>query len=81
MHVDWQTLGGIAVVSAAAALTLVLLVALALVASSGRPDQRAADPGGDGAAGPRTAGGTTVATLCLSAAGLLVAYGVYLIVA
>jgi hypothetical protein len=80
VHVDWPTLGGIAVVSAAAALTLVVLVACALVASPGRVHQQGT-PGGDGAAGPRTAAGTAVAALCLLAAGLLVGYGIYLIVA
>jgi hypothetical protein len=69
VHVDWPTLGGIAVVSAAAALTLVVLVACALVASSGRADRQV------------TAGGTAVAALCLLAAGLVLAYGVFLIVA
>lgn len=68
MHVDWSTLGGIAVVSAAAALTLVVLVACALVASSGRTEDR-------------TAAGTAVAALCLVAAGSVVAYGLHLIVA
>lgn len=76
MHVDWPTLGGIVVVSAAAALTLVVLVACALVASSGR-----ADEGSTSGTGPRTAAGTAVAALCLLAAGLVVAYALYLIVA
>ncbi len=79
MHVDWPTLGGIAVVSAAAALTLVVLVACALVASSGRTDPPIA-PEGDRSGGTRSAAGTAVAALCLVAAGLVVAYGLYLIV-
>ena len=81
MHVDWQTLGEITVVSAAAALTVVLLVACALVASSGRADPRAATPADGEAPGTRTAVGTAVTTLCLVAAGLVVGYGIYLIVA
>ncbi|MGY1745475.1 hypothetical protein [Blastococcus sp. SYSU D00695] len=78
MHVDWGTLAEIVVVAAAAALTVVLLVALALVGWSGRPARRA--PGAVGADGGHTAVGTAVAALCLLAAGLVVGYGLYLIV-
>ena len=76
MHIDWHTLGEIAVVSGAAALTVVVLVACALVTSSGRVD---AQHGGE-VPGPRTAVATAVTTLCLVAAGLVVGYGLYLIV-
>jgi hypothetical protein len=79
VHVDWPTLGSIAVVSAAAALTLVLLVACALVASSGRADE--GDVRAGGTTGSRTAAGTAVAALCLLAAGTVVCYALYLIVA
>jgi hypothetical protein len=80
VHIDWPTLGGIAVVSAAAALTLVVLVACALVASSGHVDRQRA-PGSHGVGEARTAAGTAVAALCLLAAGMVVAYALYLIVA
>ena len=77
MHIDWVTLAAIAVVAAAAALTVVLLVSFALVgwsARSGRPDD-------GGARGSHPAPGMAVAALCLVAAGLIVCYGLYLIVA
>jgi hypothetical protein len=77
VHIDWTTLAAIAVVAAAATVTVVLLVSFALVglsARSGRPvDDRA--PAG------RPAPGVAVAALCLGAAGLIVAYGLYLIIA
>jgi hypothetical protein len=68
VHIDWATLGAIAVVAAAVALTTVLLVAFALVGSSTR-------------SGRRTVTGTALSALCLAAAGLIVCYGLYLIVA
>jgi hypothetical protein len=77
VHIDWATLAAIAVVAAAAAITVVLLVSYALVglsAGSGRQ-------GDDRAPGARPASGVAVATLCLVAAGLIVVYGLYLIVA
>jgi len=81
MQIDWATLAAIAVVAAAAAVTVVLLVAFAVLGlsvSSGRQ----VPPAGDGGA-PRTqpAVGTVSAVLCLLAAGLIVCYGLYLIVA
>jgi hypothetical protein len=76
VHIDWTTLGTIAVVAAAAALSVVLLVSLALVASPG--------PAGtdvDGPANAHPAVGRAVAGLCLLAAGLIVCFGLYLIIA
>jgi hypothetical protein len=81
VHVDWQTLGEITVVSTAAALVLVLLVACALVTSSGPVDPQGAASAGGKAPGNRTAVATAVTTLCLVAAGLVVVYGIHLIVA
>ena len=43
MHIDWATLGVVAVVAAAAALTVFLLVAFALVAWSARTGGRSTD--------------------------------------
>jgi hypothetical protein len=60
-------------------LTLVVLVACALVASAGRTGDRVAASGDDGP-GLRTGVGTAVAALCLLAAGLVLAYGIHLIV-
>src|SRR3954466_12192062 len=81
MHIDWATLGAIAVVAAAAALTVVLLVAFALVGLSARTGRRGDGPDDDGTSGTHTATGTSVAALCLLAAGLIVCYGLYLIIA
>ena len=80
MHIDWATLAAIAVVAAAAALTVVLLVAFALVALSGPAGSQVDGPDDRGAPGGHPAG-TAVAALCLVAAGLLVCYGLYLIIA
>ena len=79
MHIDWATLAVVAVVAAAAALTVVLLVSFALVGLS-------AARGGASTAGRRrrpvrARAGTAVAVLCLLAAGLIVCYGLYLIIA
>jgi hypothetical protein len=79
--IDWATLGAIAVVAGAATLTVVLLVAFALVGLSARPERRGDVPDDDGTPGMHTATGTSVAALCLLAAGLLVCYGLYLIIA
>jgi hypothetical protein len=71
VHIDWASLAVVGVVAAAAALAVVLLVAFGVVALSARTDP------GDGA---RPAVGTAVAVLCLAAAGLIVGYGLYLII-
>ncbi|MHA6794002.1 hypothetical protein ACVGVM_10910 [Pseudonocardia bannensis] len=82
MHIDWSSLLVVAVVSAAVALTVVVLVAFAIVGLSGR----APHPGGDGEHTSSTAPavspavGTTVALLCLLACVLIVGYGLYVLV-
>jgi hypothetical protein len=79
VHIDWASLVRVAVVAAAAALTVVLLISFAVVAlsRSGRP----AD-GPDGEASLAHAGfGTAIAALCVLAAGLIVGYGLYVIIA
>lgn len=76
MHIDWSSLTEVAVVAAAAALTVVLLVSLALVALSGGAEERGSEDGEATLAPTRTA----VAGLCLGAAALIVGYGLYLIV-
>lgn len=76
MHIDWETLVAVVVVAAAAALTVVLLVAFALVAVA-----RVPGPEGRGTPGRRPAAWAAVAVLCVLAAGLIVCYGLYLIVA
>jgi hypothetical protein len=82
VHIDWATLGTIAVVAAAAALTTVLLVAFAVVElspRSARPGIDGVDDGGATRAHPAV--GTALAVLSLVAAGLIVSYGLYLIMA
>ena len=79
MHIDWATLVAVAVVAAAAALTVVLLVAFALVGLSLRPDRHVGRPPGSGT-GAATTLGKVIAGFCLIAAGLIVSYGLYLIV-
>jgi hypothetical protein len=81
MHIDWASLTEVAVVAAAAALTVVLLVAFALVGLSTRSGQRVDGPGGGRPSGVRSGAGTAVAVLCVLAAGLIVGYGLLLIIA
>jgi hypothetical protein len=76
MGIDWATLAAIAVVAAAAAVTVVLLVAFAIVGFSAPSGRRIDGLGDGGASGARAA-----AVLCLVAAGLIVGYGLYLILA
>jgi hypothetical protein len=76
MHIDWASLAEVGIVAAAAALTVVLLVAFALVGLSTRSERRV-----DGPDGTHPGAGTTVAVLCVLAAGLIVCYGLYLIIA
>ena len=81
MHIDWASLAEVAVVAAAAALTVVLLVAFALVSLSGPPGRRVDGPDG---VRPSTVGPVArraVAVLCVLAAGLVVCYGLLLIIA
>ena len=79
MHIDWATFAVVAVVAAAAAATVVLLIAFALVGLSARAGRRVSDDGI--ASGSRPDTGTAVAVLCVLAAGLIVCYGLYLIIA
>ena len=81
MHIDWASLAEVGVVAAAVALTVVLLVSFALVGLSGRSGLRVDGTDGGGASGIRPDVGTAAAVLCLLAAGLIVGYGLYLIIA
>jgi len=81
VHIDWTTLAAIAFVAATAALTVVLLVAFALVGLSARSEPQVDGPGDGGASGTHTASGSALAGLCVLAAGLIVCFGLYLIVA
>jgi hypothetical protein len=72
MHIDWKSLGVVACVSIAAAVIIVGIVALG-IAALGTADGRAAVNQPAGLA--RTAG-----YACIAAAGLIVLYGLYLII-
>jgi hypothetical protein len=74
VHIDWSTLITVAVVAAAAAIAVVLLISLAIVNTSVRAGRRS-----DGSAGTLSDIGPA-GVLCVLGAGLLVCYGVYLIV-
>jgi hypothetical protein len=78
VHIDWASLATVAIVAAAAALTIVLLISFAVVALS-RSERRAAGPDGETSI-THAAVGTAIAGLCVLAAGLIVCYGLYLIV-
>lgn len=79
MHIDWASLATVAIVAAAAALTIVLLISFAVVALS-RSARRADGPDGDVSI-THDGVGTAIACLCVFAAALIVCYGIYLIVA
>jgi hypothetical protein len=80
VHIDWASLATVAVVAAAAALTIVLLISFAVVAVS-RPERRAGGPDGGEASLTHPGVGTAIAALCVLAAGFIVCYGLYLIIA
>lgn len=79
MHIDWGSLATVAVVAAAAALTIVLLISFAVVALS-RSERRVDGPAGGDAVVTHSRVGTAIAALCVFAAALIVCYGLYLIV-
>jgi hypothetical protein len=81
VHIDWATLIEVTVVAAAAALTVVLLVAFALVGLSAHSEPRVGAPDDGTASGTHPDVGMVVAVLCVLAAGLIVCYGLYLIIA
>jgi hypothetical protein len=80
VHIDWSSFLAIAVVAAGAALAVVLLVAFGLVGWSARSARPVSSNEGT-APGTRPAVGTAVAVLCVLAAGLIVCYGLYLLIA
>jgi len=81
VHIDWATLAAIAFVAATAAVTVVLLVAFALVGLSARSGPQVDGPGDGAASGTHTLPGTALAVLCVLAAGLIVCFGLYVIIA
>ena len=83
MHIDWASLARVAVVAAAAALTIVLLISLAVVSlsHSTRPADGPDSPDGAHPSITHAGVGTAIAALCVLAAGLIVCYGLYLIIA
>jgi hypothetical protein len=81
VHIDWATSAEIAVVATAAALTVVLLVAFALVGLSAHSGHRVDGPDDGRVPGTHPAAGMAVAVLCVLATELIVCYGLYLIIA
>ena len=81
MHIDWASLAEVAVVAAAAALAVVLLVAFAIVGLSSRSELPIEGSDGDDPPGTRPGVGTATAVLCLLSAGLIVCFGLYVIIA
>jgi amino acid transporter len=79
VNIDWASLATVAVVATAAALTIVLLISFAVVTLS-RSTRRADGRDGDDAPVTHTGVGTAIAALCVLAAGLIVFYGLYLII-
>jgi hypothetical protein len=80
VHIDWASLARVAIVAAAAALTIVLLISFAVVSLS-HSERRVGGPDGGAASVTHTRVGTAIAALCVLAAGLIVCYGLYLIIA
>jgi uncharacterized membrane protein len=81
MHIDWASLLQVTVAAAAAALTVVLLVAFGLVGLSARSEGTVAGSDDRTASGTRPVVATAVAVLCMLAAGLVVCYGLFRIIA
>jgi hypothetical protein len=79
MHIAWGSLLIVFMVSFAAAVAVVVLVSFALVALSG-PSIASPDYG-TAVALPASAANKAIAGFCLAAAGLIVLYGLYVIVA
>jgi hypothetical protein len=80
VHIDWGTLVTIGVVATAAAVSVVLLVSFAILGLSASPARPVHDRDG-GASGGQSTSGVALAVVCLLAAGLIVSYGLYLIIA
>jgi|tagenome__1003787_1003787.scaffolds.fasta_scaffold15199257_1 hypothetical protein len=81
MHIDWGTLAAIAATAAATAVVVVLLVSFAVLGLSAPSGRRVGEPGEGGAAAQPAAAGVALAVVCLLAVGLIVGYGLYLIIA
>lgn len=83
MHIAWGSLLIVFLVSFAAAVTVVALVSFALASLSG-PDGTNLDTAGfdaDSGSSAVPAADKAIAGVCLAAAGLIVVYGLYVIVA
>jgi hypothetical protein len=77
VHVAWGSLLIVLLVSFGAAVAVVVLVSIALVSLSGR---RLKGRDGEAARAPVTTSNKVVAGACLVVAGLIVLYGLYVIV-
>ena len=79
MSIAWGSLLIVCVVSLAVGVTVVSLVAFALVGLSSRQRTTIGGPN-DGAPTPNAAAGTAIAALCLLAATVIVGYGLWIII-
>ena len=80
MSIAWGSLLAVCVVSLAAGVAVVVLVAFALVGLSARARRAGGGPN-DGAKTLSPAGRVAVAGVCLLAAALIVGYGLWIIIA
>jgi hypothetical protein len=80
VSIAWGSLALVCVVSIAVGVVIVVLVSFALVGLSAR-ERRAVGGPTDGAPTLSAGAGTAVAGLCLLAVALIVAYGLYIIIA
>lgn len=81
MSIAWGSLLAVCVVSLAAGVAVVVLVAFALVGLSARVAQPVGGPDDGGKPPVSPTAGTTIAALCLLAVVAIVGYGLYMIVA
>lgn len=81
MGINWGSLGIVSIVSLAAGVAVVVLLAIALVGLSARVKQPVGGPADGAKPGLSPAAGTAVAAVCLLAVVAIVGYGLYLIIA
>ena len=86
MTINWEALGGVAVVSLVISVLVVVLMSLALVALPARQPNPTNEPPdealviGRGGSGLSRVTGTVIAAACLLAAATIVLYGFYLLI-
>ncbi|MGH3671612.1 MAG: hypothetical protein ACRDSH_13410 [Pseudonocardiaceae bacterium] len=81
VHVDWGALGLVSLVSFGAAVGLIILFALGVSALAAPAAEPSSHLGATGHDGGRPAWSWPVAAVCFLTCALVVAYGLYLIIA